>query len=149
LEQEVESALINTKPSLEFPAKATLRLQWDRELQTGRIAMEPTEVVLEGTLRPDGTLELDQKPDLPPGRVAVRVQPLVHLPEGDPFFDMLREIWAVREQAGLAPRSAAEIEAQRRQLREESDQEVLEAGRLQQEPRQWREQPPPPAGGRA
>jgi hypothetical protein len=29
------------------------------------------EVVMEGTLKPDGTLELDQKPNLSPGRVQV------------------------------------------------------------------------------
>lgn len=33
--------------------------------------MSQSEVVLEGTLKPDGTLELDQKPGLPPGRVTV------------------------------------------------------------------------------
>ena len=29
------------------------------------------EILIEGTLRPDGTLELDGKPNLPPGRVQV------------------------------------------------------------------------------
>jgi hypothetical protein len=33
--------------------------------------MIPSETVVEGTLKPDGTLELDQKPNLPPGRVKV------------------------------------------------------------------------------
>jgi hypothetical protein len=33
--------------------------------------MNPNEVVIEGTLKPDGTLELDQKPNLTPGRVTV------------------------------------------------------------------------------
>jgi hypothetical protein len=31
--------------------------------------MSLTEVVVEGTLKPDGMLELDQKPSLSPGRV--------------------------------------------------------------------------------
>ena len=57
--------------------------------------MSQSEAVVEGTLKPDGTLELDQKPNLPPGRVTVRMQPLMALPEGDPFFDMLKGIWAV------------------------------------------------------
>ena len=35
-----------------------------------------TETIIEGTLKPDGTLELDQKPSLSPGRVQVIVQPL-------------------------------------------------------------------------
>src|SRR5262245_3986568 len=33
--------------------------------------MRPSEVVIGGTLKPDGTLELDQKPSLAPGRVTV------------------------------------------------------------------------------
>ncbi len=33
--------------------------------------MSLSEVVIEGTLKPDGTLELDQKPSLAPGRVTV------------------------------------------------------------------------------
>jgi hypothetical protein len=33
--------------------------------------MSFTEIVVEGTLKPDGTLELDQKPTLSPGRVQV------------------------------------------------------------------------------
>lgn len=100
--------------------------------------MNITEIVVEGTLKPDGTLELDQKPNLPPGRVTVRMQPLIALPEGDPFFEMLREIWATRSQAGLAPCSVEDIEAQRRQLREDSEQEIAEAGRIQDETRRLR-----------
>jgi hypothetical protein len=33
--------------------------------------MSLTETIVQGTLKPDGTLELDRKPDLPPGRVTV------------------------------------------------------------------------------
>ena len=36
--------------------------------------MSLTESVIEGTLKPDGTLELDQKPSLSPGRVQVTVR---------------------------------------------------------------------------
>ena len=35
-----------------------------------------TAVIVQATLKPDGTLELDQKPNLAPGRVQVVVQPL-------------------------------------------------------------------------
>jgi hypothetical protein len=107
--------------------------------------MSVAEVVVDGTLNPDGTLELDRKPNLPPGRVTVRVQPKVVLPVGDPFFDMLREIWAARERAGLTPRTVEEVESQRRQLRDESEQEVLESGRLQEEYRRKQAKLPPGA----
>ncbi len=33
--------------------------------------MIPIETMVEGTLKPDGTLELHQRPNLPPGRVTV------------------------------------------------------------------------------
>lgn len=33
--------------------------------------MSVSEVVIEGTLQPDGTLKLDHQPNLPPGRVTV------------------------------------------------------------------------------
>lgn len=72
--------------------------------------MSVVQTVVQGTLKPDGTLELDHKPDLPPGRVVVRMQPLAELPVGDPFFDMLKEIWATRAQAGLVPRTVEEVE---------------------------------------
>ena len=32
-------------------------------------------IVVQGTLKPDGTLELDEKPSLAPGRVQVMLQP--------------------------------------------------------------------------
>jgi hypothetical protein len=38
--------------------------------------MSLTESVVEGTLKSDGTLELDERPNLSPGRVQVTVQPL-------------------------------------------------------------------------
>ena len=102
--------------------------------------MSLTETVIEGTLKQDVTLELDHKPDLPPGRVTVRVQSVAVLPEGDPFFDMLKGIWATREKAGLTPRTVEEVESQRRQLRDDSQQEILDVGRLQEESRRLREQ---------
>ncbi len=57
---------------------------------------------------------------------------------------MLKEIWATRAQAGLVPRTVEEVEAQRRQLREEFEHEILEAGRLQEESRRLRDQAKPP-----
>ena len=37
--------------------------------------MSLQEIVVAGTLKSDGTLELDRKPDLPPGRVTVVLRP--------------------------------------------------------------------------
>jgi hypothetical protein len=41
------------------------------QLPPGATIMSLHEVVINGTLKPDGTLQLDQKPGLPPGRVTV------------------------------------------------------------------------------
>ena len=71
--------------------------------------MSATHVVVEGTLKADGTLELDSKLNLPPGRVQLIVQPLPELPKDDPFWQMMQRIWAARAAAGLsraAPRKS-------------------------------------------
>ena len=62
-------------------------------------SMSATHVVVEGTLKPDGSLELDSKPNLPPGRVQLIVQPLPELPKDDPFWQMMQRIWADRKAA--------------------------------------------------
>jgi hypothetical protein len=76
-----------------------------------------TRVVVDGTLKPDGTLELDSKLNLPPGRVRLIAQPLPELPKDDPFWQTMERIWANRKAAGLTARSTEEVEAQRRGLR--------------------------------
>jgi hypothetical protein len=103
--------------------------------------MSPT-VTVEGTLEPDGTLELDSKPNLPAGRVQVTVQVLPELPQGDPFWDMMKSIWAEQKARGHVPRSVEEVEADRREMREgwARRQDAIE--RLQEEARRLREQQP-------
>jgi hypothetical protein len=39
-------------------------------------AMSTANITVDGLLRPDGTLELDTPPRLPPGRVRITLQPL-------------------------------------------------------------------------
>ena len=97
--------------------------------------MSATHVVVEATLKPDGSLELDSKLNLPPGRVQLIVQPLAERPKDDPFWQMMEKIWADRKAAGLTPRSAEEVEARRRELREDVDADVEKARRLQEEGR--------------
>lgn len=103
--------------------------------------MKLTETVLEGTIESDGTLVLDEPTRLPAGRVQVIVQALPELPDGDPFWDMMRSIWAGQKARGHVPRSAEEVEAERRETREmwEERQQAIE--RLQEESRRLREQP--------
>src|SRR5437899_4099893 len=97
--------------------------------------MPVTEVVVQGTLKPDGTLQLDEKPNLAPGRVTVvlRQEPVLELPRTHPFWRRMQAIWDAQKAAGHVPRSVDEIEAERRQVREEWEghQQALE--RLQEE----------------
>jgi hypothetical protein len=104
--------------------------------------MGPTERVIEGMIQPDGTLVLDEKPNLPAGRVQVMVQALPELPEGDPLWDMMKSIWAGQKARGHIPRSADEVEAERRETRESWEERQRAIERLQEESRRIREQQP-------
>lgn len=100
--------------------------------------MNSREVVMEGTVRPDGTLVLDGPTKLPPGRVQVIVQSLPELPPGDPFWDMMQSIWAGQKARGFTPRPSEQIEAEREETRKHWEDRLQEVGRLQEESRRLR-----------
>ena len=98
--------------------------------------METTEVVVKGTLKPDGTLELDEGPGLPPGRVRARLQTLEAPAEGEAMegetpMDTLERSWADQRARGVAPRAVEEIDAQINKLRDECEERLEEIARLQ------------------
>jgi hypothetical protein len=103
-------------------------------------SMLATHVVVEGTLRPDGSLELDAKLTLPPGRVQLVVQPLPELPQDDPFWQMMQGIWAAQKARGHVPRSATEVETERQATRDEWEERAQEIQSVQEEARKIREQ---------
>jgi hypothetical protein len=86
--------------------------------------MSLEEIVVAGTLKPDGTLELDERPNLAPGRVQVTMVPLPELPADDPFWQRIRAMWERQKARGFVPRTAAEVEADRRQVREEWEERM-------------------------
>ncbi len=94
---------------------------------------EPTTVM--GTLKPDGVLELDEKLNLPAGRVRVTVESLVESAgeTQDPFMARWEAIWARQKARGHVPRSAEEVEAERRARAAESEEELLECERIHRE----------------
>ena len=102
--------------------------------------MRLSETVMEGTIQPDGTLVLDEPTKLSSGRVQVIVRSLPALPEGDPFWDMMKSIWAGQKLRGHLPRSAEEIELERQETRESWDERLHAIERLQEESRLIREQ---------
>jgi hypothetical protein len=82
--------------------------------------MNQAEFVVQGTLNADGTLELDKKPNLLPGRVTVVLRQQFHttLPKEN-WFQHLQRIRAEREAAGYPFMSEKATTAHIDWLREE------------------------------
>jgi hypothetical protein len=82
-----------------------------------------SEVMIEGTLKPDGTLELDQKPGLSPGRVQVTVKPLV-LPTGGRrgLVEVMDEVRQGQRARGYQGRTLQEMQAEEKARREEDEE---------------------------
>jgi hypothetical protein len=97
--------------------------------------MTPTHIVIEGTINSDGTLDLDNKLALPPGRVQLIVQPLPELPKDDPFWQRMQNISAGQRARGHVPRTKEEIDADIKSLRDEAEEEIQETERLEEESR--------------
>jgi hypothetical protein len=97
--------------------------------------MAPAETVTQGILKADGTLELDEKPDLPAGRVMVVLRPISPAPPAsgatpaseDPFWQRMLAMWAIPVSPANADGGANTL-AEVRKMREEWDehQEALE-----------------------
>jgi hypothetical protein len=85
-------------------------------------------IVVLGTVKLDGTLELEGKVSLPAGRVQVTVQPLPELPPDDPFWQRMQAIWDVQKARGHIPRSVAEVETERRVVRDEWEEHMTDVG---------------------
>jgi hypothetical protein len=87
--------------------------------------MSLTGNVIEGTLKPDGTLELDEKPNLAPGRVQVIVQPLSKPAQPKRgLADVIDEIRRGQQARGFQGRSAEEIEGGLREGEDEYEQKM-------------------------
>ncbi len=78
------------------------------------------EIVVEGTLKPDGTLELDQKPNLPPGRVQVVLrQESESIPLKENCWQYLQRARRELEEAGHRFMNEEEVKAHIEWLRGE------------------------------
>lgn len=83
--------------------------------------MSVGEVVVEGTLKPDGTLELHQRPNLSPGRVTVVLRQesqAASVPTGN-WWENLQHIRAEREASGYPFMNEEEVKTHIDWLREE------------------------------
>jgi hypothetical protein len=95
--------------------------------------MAPSHAVIHGTLKPDGTLELEGRPALPPGPVEVIIRTL---PQGgttkEDWFQYLQRARAELEAAGCRFATAEEIHAYLDDLRS-GDERIEEAYRQAEE----------------
>jgi hypothetical protein len=103
--------------------------------------MSLSEIVIEGTLKPDGTLELDQKPSLSPGRVQVVLRQESQPPSPqEGWWPYLQRVRAEREAAGYHFMNEAEMEGHLLWLRDDEERidrirrEMDEARRQQEMP---------------
>ncbi|MBM3476238.1 MAG: hypothetical protein FJX75_23445 [Armatimonadetes bacterium] len=89
--------------------------------------MSAVEVVVAGALTEDGRLVLDEKPDLPPGRVQVILRPTEPTRSADrTVYDVLEEIWAAQEARGEKGRPTAELLAELDAMRDEWDADPVQ-----------------------
>src|SRR3954468_3785598 len=81
--------------------------------------MSLTEVTVEGTLRPDGTVALDERPALPPGRVTVVLRQAAPAPAApEDRFQYMLNARKPMEDAGCHFMDDAELKAHIDWLRE-------------------------------
>lgn len=106
--------------------------------------MSPDSVHVMGTLKADGTLELDERPALAPGRVQVAIAPTRPPAVGQPrrtILDVLDGIRAAQAARGYHGRSIEEMEADEAERRAE-EEDYEERWRVL-----WGEATPPPSRG--
>jgi hypothetical protein len=84
--------------------------------------MATDRVVLRGTLKPDGSLELDNRPDLPAGPVEVVLRSLSSSTQnGGDWWQYLQRARAELVAAGRPFRTMEDIEQERREFRSGDD----------------------------
>jgi hypothetical protein len=94
---------------------------------------------VEGIVKPDGTVEIPEKVNLPAGKVQVTLVPVAELAQDDPFWQRMQTIWEGQRARGHIPRTPDEVESERQTFRQEMEDEIQEAMRLQEECRRARD----------
>jgi len=91
-------------------------------------------VVVNGRLRADGTLELSDRVDLPPGEVQVTIQPISPQSQAkEDLWIVMERIWAEQRARGLVPRTRQEIDAEIDAIRDEAEEEMREVEAIDEE----------------
>jgi len=90
-----------------------------------------TTLVMQGVVKPDGTLEVTEKLKLPAGRVQITVQPLSEPTQSNRFWTMMEAIWSDLRTSGRTSRTREAIDREINALREEAEEEMQAVERLQ------------------
>jgi hypothetical protein len=77
------------------------------------------QITVKGTLKPDGSLELDERPNLPPGRVEVVLRAEAEPATKEDVWTVLDRIAREREALGMHGRTREQIDADVAALRDE------------------------------
>ena len=101
--------------------------------------MTTNSIEIQGTLREDGTLVLDDKPNLPAGRVKVTVEPVPDLTQTD-VWQVLERIWAGQRARGHVPRAREQIDVELEAARQEDEERMQALERIHEESHQARQQ---------
>jgi len=103
--------------------------------------MSLTETVFAGTVKADGTLELDGEPKLPPGRVIVVVRrEYPPEPTAEGWWPYMQRVRAEREAAGCRFMNEAEMESRVSWLRD--DEERIDGIRRELDEQRCRQEQP-------
>jgi Skp family chaperone for outer membrane proteins len=94
-----------------------------------------SQVVVHGRLRPDGTLELDERVNLPPGEVQVTIQPVAEEMGKENFAAFLQQVRAEQETYGFVPRTREQIDAELQAMRDEAEEEMRALETIQERAR--------------
>jgi hypothetical protein len=92
--------------------------------------MSETHIVVNGTLNADGTLQLDERPNLPSGRVRVTMQAVAPDAPDDDFMTRMEAVWAAQKARGYTPPTREQVDAELAALRDEAEEEMREVERL-------------------
>lgn len=100
------------------------------------------EVVIRGTIQADGSLQLASPVRLKAGPVEVVVRSIAEGSKSESLTQWLARIHAEQQASGHVPRSAEEVEAYLREMRDEWDERDARIEAIQQAYPQTRESPP-------
>ena len=96
--------------------------------------MKTNLIEMQGTLQPNGTLILDEKPALPLGRVRVALQAIsAEAESGADVLAVLLGIRAEQKARGQVPRTKEEIDTAVTATRNEDEERLLAIERLHEE----------------